>query len=49
MPETKDSCAQHCESIEIMAWALGTMPVPAKYEGAQMDAFRKLDFVEIPR
>ncbi|MFO1256133.1 MAG: succinate dehydrogenase assembly factor 2 [Sphingomonadaceae bacterium] len=37
------------EDVEIMAWALGTMPVPAKYEGAQMDAFRKLDFVEIPR
>jgi antitoxin CptB len=37
------------EDVEIMAWALGTMPVPDKYQGAQMDAFRKLDFVEIPR
>lgn len=37
------------EDVEIMAWALGTMDVPEKYAGAQMDAFRKLDFVEIPR
>lgn len=37
------------EDVEIMAWALGTMEVPEKYRGAQMDAFRKLDFVEIPR
>jgi len=37
------------EDVEIMAWALGTMPVPDKYKGAQMDAFSKLDFVEIPR
>lgn len=37
------------EDVEIMAWALGTMEVPQKYQGAQMDAFRKLDFVEIPR
>lgn len=37
------------EDVEIMAWALGTMEVPEKYAGVQMDAFRKLDFVEIPR
>ena len=37
------------EDVEIMAWALGSAPVPARFEGAQMGAFRKLDFVEIPR
>ena len=37
------------EDVEIMAWALGTEDVPTKYAGSQMDAFRKLDFVEIPR
>ena len=37
------------EDVEIMAWALGTMAVPEKYAGPQMDALRKLDFVEIPR
>ncbi|MFM5894355.1 MAG: succinate dehydrogenase assembly factor 2 [Novosphingobium sp.] len=37
------------DDVEIMAWALGTAPVPERYAGAQMDAFRKLDFVEVPR
>ncbi len=37
------------EDVDIMGWALGTLDVPEEYRGAQMDAFRKLDFVEIPR
>ena len=37
------------DDVDIMAWALGTQPVPARYAGPLMDAFRKLDFVEIPR
>ena len=37
------------EDVEIMAWALGTMTVPAKYAGPMMSDFQKLDFVEIPR
>ena len=37
------------DDVDVMAWALGTQPVPSRYEGAQMDAFRKLDFVQIPR
>ncbi len=37
------------EDVEIMAWALGTMAVPAKYAGPMMQDFQKLDFVEIPR
>lgn len=37
------------EDVEIMAWALGAEAVPEKYAGPCMDAFRKLDFVEIPR
>lgn len=37
------------DDVEIMAWALGTQDVPAKYAGALMDAMRKLDYVEIPR
>ncbi len=36
------------DDVDIMAWALGTQDVPARYAGAWMDAFRKLDFVEIP-
>lgn len=37
------------EDVEIMAWALGTLPVPGKYAGPMMDAMRKLDYVVIPR
>jgi antitoxin CptB len=37
------------DDVDIMAWALGTQPVPDRYEGTLMAAFRKLDFVEIPR
>ena len=37
------------EDVDIMGWALGTLAVPAEYAGPLMDAFRKLDYVEIPR
>jgi len=35
------------DDVDIMAWALGTQSVPAEFEGAQMAAFRKLDYVTI--
>ncbi|MDE2436521.1 MAG: succinate dehydrogenase assembly factor 2 [Sphingomonadales bacterium] len=37
------------EDADIMGWALGTLAVPPEYAGPLMDAFRKLDYVEIPR
>ena len=37
------------EDVDILGWALGTLSVPPEYAGPQMDAFRKLDYVEIPR
>ncbi len=37
------------EDADIMGWALGTLAIPDEYVGPQMDAFRKLDYVEIPR
>lgn len=37
------------EDVDIMSWALGSLEVPAEYRGALMDAFCKLDYVEIPR
>lgn len=37
------------DDVEIMAWALGTEPLPERYAGAQMDRMRKLDYVDIPR
>jgi antitoxin CptB len=37
------------EDVDILGWALGTLAVPEDYTGAQLDAFCKLDFVEIRR
>ncbi len=37
------------EDVEIMAWALGTAPVPANYAGPMLDAMIRLDYVDIPR
>ncbi len=36
------------EDVDIMGWALGILDVPEEYRGPLMDAFRKLDYVEIP-
>ena len=35
------------EDVDIMAWAIGTQPVPERYQGPMMDAFKKLDFIHI--
>jgi antitoxin CptB len=37
------------QDVDIMAWAIGTLPVPDQFAGPQMDAMRKLDFIDIPR
>lgn len=37
------------DDVDVMAWALGTQPVPPKHDGPQMALMRKLDYVEIPR
>jgi antitoxin CptB len=37
------------QDVDIMAWAIGTQEVPERFAGAQMDAFRLLDFINIPR
>ncbi len=37
------------DDADVLAWVLGGLPVPPRYAGELMDAFRKLDFVEIPR
>ena len=35
--------------VDIMAWAIGTQPVPERYEGALMEAMRRLDFIRVAR
>jgi antitoxin CptB len=37
------------EDHDILAWALGTQPAPARYAGSQMLIMQQLDYVEIPR
>jgi antitoxin CptB len=37
------------DDVDVMAWALRTMPVPERFEGAQMALMQQLDYVEIPR
>lgn len=37
------------EDPDVMAWAMGTEPVPERFAGPLMDRFRKLDFVVIER
>ncbi len=36
------------DDVDVMAWAIGTQPVPAAFEGAMMEAMRKLDYVAMP-
>ena len=37
------------DDVDVMAWALGTQPVPEHFAGPQMETMRKLDYVDIPR
>ena len=37
------------DDVDVMAWALGTLPIPPRFVGAQMDLMLKLDYVDIPR
>ena len=35
------------EDVDILAWALGTAEAPAEFQGPQLEALRKLDYVRI--
>jgi len=35
------------QDVDIMAWGMGTADVPERFQGPMMDAFRKLDFIQI--
>jgi antitoxin CptB len=37
------------EDVEIMAWAIGTATPPARYDGALMQAMRRLDYIPVAR
>jgi antitoxin CptB len=36
------------QDVDIMAWALGTLPCPERWEGAMMARMRQVDFVPLP-
>ena len=35
--------------VDIMAWAIGTQPVPDRYRGPMMVTMQQLDFIRIAR
>lgn len=37
------------DDVDVMAWALGTQPVPECFAGELMAQMQKLDYVDIPR
>lgn len=36
------------DDVDVMAWALGTQPVPEAYDGPLMKAMQALDYVPLP-
>lgn len=36
------------QDVDIIGWAMGTIPVPTAWQGPMMVAFQKLDFIRIP-
>lgn len=37
------------EDVEIMAWAIGTLPVPTRYQGTLMARMQTLDYIPVAR
>ncbi len=35
------------QDVDIMAWAIGTQPVPDRFQGPLMTAFQRLDFIKV--
>ena len=35
--------------VDIMAWAIGTEPVPERFTGPMMTAMQRLDFIRVAR
>lgn len=36
------------QDVDIMAWALGTQPVPERFDGELMMQLKKLDYIPLP-
>lgn len=35
------------EDVDILSWAFGTAPTPQRYHGPLLDAFQRIDYVNI--
>lgn len=36
------------QDVDIMAWALGTQPVPERWQGEMMEEMKRIDYVQAP-
>ncbi len=37
------------EDVDIMGWAIGTIPVPDRWQGAMMQRMQILDYIDVAR
>lgn len=37
------------QDVDIMSWAIGTQPVPERYQGPLMAAMQRLDYMKVAR
>lgn len=37
------------QDVDIMAWAIGTQPVPERFQGPMIDALQRLDFIKVTK
>jgi antitoxin CptB len=37
------------DDVDIMAWAIGTLAVPADYDGPLMEAMQRLDYIVVKK
>jgi len=37
------------QDVDIMAWAMGVQPVPARWQGAMMERMKRLDFIPVSK
>ena len=37
------------QDVDIMAWAIGKQPVPARFSGPLMEAMQRLDYMQAPK
>lgn len=35
------------QDVDIMAWGIGTQPVPERLQGPMMDSLKRLDFIKV--